>query len=191
MKKTFITQVDKDILGNFYNEATDLIKKVSDLAADAINQIVNLFEAFDINRIDIANYDEDFRLVMENYLGDTTQVSIGKVELYESTIYVYDTDGNEYTSEDWYNQAPQLLQELATCLEMKFKDIEQFEVGKKVRWIDPEIEDYDEADRQDMLDRVFTIYSCPDEIEMDSIIGISCDESEAEVLPMELVLMPD
>ena len=191
MAKTFITQVDKDILGNFYNEATDLIKKVNDLAADAIDKIVDLFENFDINSIDIANYDEDFRLVMENYLGDTTQVSIKKVELYEGTIYVYDEDDHEYTSEDWYIQAPQLLQELATCLEMKFKDIEQLAVGKKVRWIDPEIEDYDEDDRQDMLDRVFTIYSCPDEIEMDSVIGISCDGSEAEVLPMELVLMPD
>lgn len=191
MAKTFISQVDKDILVNFYNEATDLIKKVNELAADAIDKIVDLFENFDINRIDIANYDEDFKMVMENYLGDTEQVSISKVELYEGTIYVYDTDGNEYNSEDWYIQAPQLLQELASCLEMKFNDIEQLAVGKKVRWIDPEIEDYDEDDRQDMLDRVFTIYSCPDEIEMDSVIGISCDESEAEVLPMELVLMPD
>lgn len=191
MKKTFITENDKNWIDGMKVRSGNLIKKVNELAADAIDNIVDLFENFDINSIDIANYDEDFRLVMENYLGDTTQVSIKKVELYEGTIYVYDTEDHEYTSEDWYIQAPQLLQEMATCLETKLSDIQNLAVGKKVRWIDPEIEDYDEEDREDMLNRIFTIYSCPDVIERDSIIGISCDGSEAEVLPMELVLMPD
>ena len=189
--KTFIKEIDKTLLRGYYDNAVDIIKKVSDLCADAIDEIVNLFEAFDVNTIDVANYDENFKIIVEGYLGDTNQVSVGKVELDSGTIYVYDTDGNEYTSEDWYNQAPVLLQELSDCLKLKFKDIESLAVGKKVRWIDPEIEDYDEDDRQDMLDRVFTIYSCPDVIEKDSLIGISCDGSEAEVLPMELVVMPD
>ena len=189
MAKTFITQIDKDSLTNFSNNGADIIKKVNDLAADAIDKIVDLFENFDIESIDIANYD-DFKMSMENYLGDINQVYVSKVELYEGTIYVYDEDGAEYTSEDWYLQAPQLLQELATCLEKKFNDIEQLTAGKHVRWIDPEIEDYDEDERQDILDRVFTIVQCPEVIERDSVILIANEETEAEVLPMELVLMP-
>ena len=191
MAKTFINDSGKNILSGIYDKATDVIKKVRDLCADAIDEIVNLFEGFDINSIDIANYDPRFMMVMEDYDGNLSRIEIKKVELEDGTIYVYDTEGNDYTSVDWYHQAPALLQELCECLELKFKDIESLAVGKKVIWVDPEIEDYDEEDRQEVLDRVFTIYSCPDVIERDSVIGISCDGSEAEVLPMELVVLPD
>lgn len=187
MAKTFITPIEKNILTGFYNEGTDIVKKISDLCADAIDKIVDLFERYDLSKIDIINYDEYFNLIE----GDITVIRIDRVELCEGTIYVYDTDGNDYTSEYWYDKAPQLLQELATCLEMKFNDLEQLAVGKKVRWIDPEIEDYDKEDRQDMLERVFTVVDCPDEIEQDSVILIANDETEVEALPMELVLMPD
>lgn len=191
MAKTFINDSDKSILSGFYDKAEDAIKKVTELCADAIDEIVNLFEAFDINTIDIANYDPEFTLVLEDENGDSSRTEIQKVELEDGIIYVYDTDGNEYTSEDWYYQAHFLLYELCGCLESKFEDIESLAVGKKVRWIDPGIEDYDEEDRQEVLDRVYTIYSCPEVIERDSVIGISCDGSEAEVLPMELVVLPD
>jgi len=189
MAKTFVTKTDIDSLVRFFNIGTEIVEKVSELASDAIDNIVDLFENFDIESIDIANYD-DFKMSMENDQGDINQVFISKVELYEGKIYVYDEDGDEYTSEDWYLQAPQLLQEVSICLEMKFKDIEQLTAGKQVRWIDPEIEDYDEDERQEMLDRVFTIVQCPEVIEQDSVILIANEETEAEVLPMELVLMP-
>lgn len=191
MAKTFIKDSDKRILSGFHDKATNTIKKVTDLCADAIDEIVNLFEAFDINTIDIANYDSQFTLVLEDDEGNPSRKEIKKVELEDGIIYVYDTEGNEYTSEDWYNQVHFLLYELCGCLESKFEDIESLAVGKKVIWVDPEIEDYDEEDRQEISDRVYTIHSCPDVIERDSVIGISCDGSEAEVLPMELVVMPD
>lgn len=191
MKKTFITDSDKTFIEHYLDKASDIKKKVSELCRDAIDEIINLFECFDVNTIDVIDYDEDYRLTMYNDCGEPSFRQVKKVELYEGTIYVHDTDDFLYGSEEWYNEAPELLNVLTECLKDKFKDIESLEVGKKVRWIDPEIEDYDEEDRQEVLDRVFTIYECPDVIERDSIIRITDGSSEAEVLPMELVLMPD
>ena len=41
--KTFIKEIDKTLLRGYYDNAVDIIKKVSDLCADAIDEIVNLF----------------------------------------------------------------------------------------------------------------------------------------------------
>ena len=192
MNKTFITEIDKQFVTNFYNKGTDIIRNVTDLRHDAIDEIVNLFECFDIQTIDVENYDENFELnLVDIDQGRISTITVKKVELYEGTIYVYDDDDETHTSEEWFNEAPELLQELSSCIEMKFRDIEKLAVGKKVRWIDPAIEDYDEDDRQEQLDRIFTIYECPEVIERDSIIGISDGTSEADVLPMELVVLPD
>lgn len=123
--------------------------------------------------------------------GHPSNALISRAVLEDGTIYLIDTEGYNHTSDEWFHDATIVLTELSECLNEKFKDIQQLAVGKKVRWIDPGIDDYDEEYRLEVLDRVFTIYSCPEVIERDSVIGISCDSSEAEVLPMELVLMPD
>ena len=191
MKKTFISENDMNWLNGMEVRSGNIIKKVHDLQRDAIDEIVNLFEGMDINSIDVENYDGQFEIDLMDDYGYKTRTLVKKVELENGIIYLVDEDGNDHESVEWGEQAPELLGVLVDCLETKLSDIQNLAVGKKVRWIDPAIEDYDEEDREDMLNRVFTIYSCPDVIERDSIIGISCDGSEAEVLPMELVLMPD
>jgi len=57
----------------------------------------------------------------------------------------------------------------------------KFKVGDKVKWFDPAIDEYDEKDRQEQLDRVFTIFDINDDI-----ISISDGFSEAEVYDCEL-----
>ena len=191
MKKTFISENDMNWLNGMEVRSGNIIKKVHDLQRDAIDEIVNLFEGMDINSIDVENYDGQFEIDLMDDYGYKTRTLVKKVELENGIIYLVDEDGNDHESVECGEQAPELLGVLVDCLETKLSDIQNLAVGKKVRWIDPAIEDYDEEDREDMLNRVFTIYSCPDVIERDSIIGISDGTTEAEVLPMELVLMPD
>ena len=191
MKKTFITEQDQLHMKSYLDKSADLNTKLHNILRDAIDEIVNLFECFDVTSIDIGNYDDQFEVTLYDDCGYPSNTLISRADLEDGTIYLIDTEGYSHTSYEWFHDATAILVKLSECLNEKFNDIQQLAVGKKVRWIDPGIEDYDEEDRQDVLDRVFTIYSCPEVIERDSVIGISCDGSEAEVLPMELVLMPD
>lgn len=192
MNNTFITENDKNWIEGMKVRSGNIIKKVNDLRRDAIDEIVNLFEGMDVNSIDVENYDGQFEITLTDDFGYKTRKLVKRVELEDGIIYLVDEDGVDHESVEWSDEAPELLWVLVECLETKLSDIQNLAVGKKVRWIDPAIEDYDEEFREDMLNRIFTIYSCPDVIERDSVIGISCDGiSEAEVLPMELVLMPE
>ena len=191
MNKTFITEQDQQHMKSYLNKSAYLDIKLREILREAINEIVNLFECFDINRIDIDSYDDQFEVTLYDDYGHPRNALINRVELDGGIIYLIDTEGYPHKSDEWFHDATVVLDKLSECLNEKFNDIQQLAVGKKVRWIDPGIDDYDEEFRQDVLDRVFTIYSCPEVIERDSVIGISCDGSEAEVLPMELVLMPD
>lgn len=191
MNKTFITEQDQWDMKSYMDKSADLNTKLRNILRGAINEIVNLFECFDINRIDIESYDDQFEVTLYDDYGHPSNTLISRAVLEDGTIYLIDTEGYNHTSDEWFHDATAILVKLSECLNEKFNDIQQLAVGKKVRWIDPGIDDYDEEYRQEVLDRVFTIYSCPEVIDRDSVIGISCDGSEAEVLPMELVLMPD
>ena len=191
MNKTFITEQDQWHMKSYLDKSADLNTKLRNILRGAINEIVNLFKCFDINRIDIDSYDDQFKVTLYDDYGHPRNALINRAVFEDGTVYLIDTEGYNHTSDEWFHDATIVLTELSECLNEKFKDIQQLAVGKKVRWIDPGIDDYDEEFRQDVLNRVFTIYSCPEVIERDSVIGISCDSSEAEVLPMELVLMPD
>ena len=60
-----------------------------------------------------------------------------------------------------------------------------FNIGDKVKWEDPAIDDYDEEDRENLLDRIFEIYSINGEvITITEVDG----GSEAEVYAEELTL---
>jgi len=191
MKKTFITEQDQFHMKLTLDKSADMNTKLRNILRSAIDEIVNLFEYFDVTSIDIGNYDDQFEVTLYDDYGQPRNTLISRADLEDGSIYLIDTEGYTHTSDEWFHDATIVFTELSECLNEKLKGIQQLAVGKKVRWIDPGIEDYDEEDRQDILDRVFTINSCPEVIERDSVIGISCDGSEAEVLPMELVLMPD
>ena len=191
MNKTFITEQLQQRMKSYLDKSAGLHIKLRNILRGAISDIVNLFDRFDVTSIDIGNYDDQFEVTLYDDYGEPRNTLINRADLEDGTIYLIDTEGYGHTSDEWFHDAIIILAKLSECLSEKFNDIQKLAVGKKVRWIDPGIEDYDEEDRQEMLDRVFTIYSCPEVIERDSVIGISCDGSEAEVLPMELVVLPD
>jgi hypothetical protein len=189
MKTPLISESNRKFLKDLSNKSGEIASKINNLCRDAIDEIVNLFEGLDIEKIDVESYSDDM-LIIETYVGDVDTIKIRRVE-YDEKIYVYDEDNEYHTSEEWFAQAPQLLNILLTAIEAKFEDIEKFKVGAKVRWIDPAIDDYDKDEREEALARVFTIAKCPEVIDLDSIILISDGYTEAEVPPMELVLAPE
>ena len=64
--------------------------------------------------------------------------------------------------------------------------IEDIALGQKVRWNDPAINDYDEEDREDALNREWEIYDYDKESE---VVWIADGFSEAEVYACELDLI--
>ena len=86
---------------------------------------------------------------------------------------IYDTEENLYA---WFMCSDDLSWVKFEC---------GFNIGDRVKWDDPAIDDYDEEDRENLLDRVFEIY----EINGDVIsIAEVCGDSEAEVYDTELTL---
>lgn len=63
----------------------------------------------------------------------------------------------------------------------KLWDNTELYVGMKCKWIDPGINDYDEEDREYMLNREFEIVSIEGEV-----ISIECEDAFAEVYAHEL-----
>ena len=191
MNKTFITRAHDAMIQGFKDKSNAIVKRISDEMRDAIDEIVNLFEAFDLSKIDIENYDDEFTLCAKDDYSRPYVLEVSRVEFENGVIYVMDKEGFEHESYEWGDEAPVLLNELAECLSMKFEDIKKLAVGVKVRWINPGIEDYPEEEREEILRLVWVIDSCPDEIEEDSVIAISNEYGEAEVLPMELVVVEE
>ena len=64
--------------------------------------------------------------------------------------------------------------------------MQQFAIGNKVKWCDPAIEDYDEEDREGLLERIFEIFDINGEVISIAEVG---GGSEAEVYANELTLL--
>lgn len=86
---------------------------------------------------------------------------------------IYDTEENLW---DWFNCSDDLSWVKFEC---------GFNIGDRVKWEDPAIDDYDEEDRENLLDRVFEIYEINGEVI--SIVEVG-GGSEAEVYDTELTL---
>lgn len=86
---------------------------------------------------------------------------------------IYDTEENLW---DWFNCSDDLSWVKFEC---------GFNIGDRVKWEDPAIDDYDEEDRENLLDRIFEIYEINGEVI--SIVEVG-GGSEAEVYDTELSL---
>lgn len=121
----------------------------------------------------------------------------GGHEVYPTIIrqYVYDSgyksievDGWDWYDGDWVenrevNSTLGELQDVANFINAVLEQEQNWlKVGSKVKWNDPGIDDYDEEDRETVLNRVFTIEKINGEV-----ILISDNEgTEAEVFACEL-----
>lgn len=86
---------------------------------------------------------------------------------------IYDTEENLW---DWFNCSDDLSWVKFEC---------GFNIGDRVKWDDPAIDDYDEEDRENLLDRIFEIFEINGEV---ISIAEVCGDSEAEVYANELSL---
>ena len=122
------------------------------------------FWSFVENDFDKWNWEEDSTQleILLGYLITFVRESESKLERLETDIYL---DGEMNEVAYWREICP-------------------FRIGDKVKWNDPAIEDFDESDREEMLNRIFTV----DKIGY-SAIDISDGHSEAEVMADELELI--
>lgn len=86
---------------------------------------------------------------------------------------IYDTEENLW---DWFNCSDDLSWVKFEC---------GFNIGDRVKWEDPAIDDYDEEDRENLLDRIFEIFEINGEVITIAEVG---GGSEAEVYGTELSL---
>ena len=186
--KTFVTKKVEALMKSYIDNSSAIVRRIDEQVREALTGITNLFKDFDLKTIDVENYDPDYAIAIEDDYGNVKLVPVKCVDVWEGYIYVIDREGYEHGSEEWSSRAPELLSELSLCLDRKLKDIQKLQPGQRVRWINPGIEDYPEEEREEMLQLIWVIDSCPDEIEEDSVIAISNEYGEAEVTPMELVV---
>ena len=176
------------------DNAYDLNWKFMRLKESAYTGLINLFRENDIDHIDILNYHDCFYMDVCNssgYAKATVNVKEIRYSSSYDTLSIIDTDDNVWEDCDWLTNIVVVYSEATNCLAAKYNDYDKLHTGAKVRWIDPGIEDYDPEDREDILQRVFVIYDCPnpDEIENDTVIGITNEYTEAEVNAYELVFV--
>lgn len=86
---------------------------------------------------------------------------------------IYDTEENLWS---WFNCYDNLKWVKFEC---------GFNIGDRVKWEDPAIDDYDEEDRENLLDRIFEIIEINGEVITIAEVG---GGSEAEVYDTELTL---
>ena len=189
--KTFVTENMLSLMKSSIDKSAAIVQRITDSINEALDELRNLFKVAGVESIDVANYEEDYAIAVEDDYENVTLVPVSRVEIWEGYLYVVDKDGNDHEEREWGAKAPELLTVATKCLNEKLTGIQKLAVGTKVRWIDPGIEDYEPEDREEVLNRIFEVTVCPDEIEQDSVIVI--DEvgggSEAEVNPLELVLV--
>lgn len=174
---------DKELIYSLMKKGAELTERIQNACRDAIDEIVNLFEGLDITRIEV----EDWACEPDLYSTGT----INHVVLDEGTIYVYPDIGEdvEYTSEDWFDEAPQLLQILTQALSAQTAFLEKLTVGAKVKWNDPAINDYEPEERTEALKREFEIFKVPENLTVNDSVWISDGHTEAEVPIWELEIV--
>ena len=171
--------MDKELVLSLAKKASELKQKVVNACRDAIDEIINLFEGLDLERIDVEDWSDE---------NDLECTSIHHVVNDGGTICVYPDIGEdvEYTSEDWFYEAPRLLDILTIAVLAKIEFTSKVKVGAKVKWNDPAINDYPEDERIAALNRIFTIFKIEGDTEEDCTVWITDGVTEAEVNYWEL-----
>lgn len=170
--------MDKELVLSLAEKATKLTWAIVNTCREAIDEIVNLFEGLDLERIDVADWWDECELEC---------TTVHHVVNDGGTICVYPDNGEdiEYTSEDWFYEAPKLLDMMANAVLTKIDFTNKVKVGAKVKWNDPAINDYPEDERTAALNRIFTIFKVDGEGE-DCTVWITDGVTEAEVNYWEL-----
>lgn len=147
-------------------------------------QLADLRKEIVLNSLYISDYDNSFGFD-SNHISTFFEGYVSYLEeLAEEDGYtewdnifkmfdIYDTEENLW---DWFNCSDDLSWVKFEC---------GFNIGDRVKWEDPAIDDYDEEDRENLLDRVFEIYEINGEVI--SIVEVG-GGSEAEVYDTELSL---
>lgn len=190
--KTFVTEEILLLMKSSVDKSAAIVQRLNNTINEALEELRYLFTSTGVESIDIASYEPDFKiLTVDDYFDQFNLVPVSKVEIWNGELYIVDKEGYEVEERLWNFKAPELLTVATNCLLQKLTGIQKLKVGTRVRWINPGIEDYPEEEREEILQLLWVIDSCPEEIEEDSIIAISNEYGEAEVLPMELVYVCD
>ena len=129
-----------------------------------------------------------FCVTLQNCSGDTFEVYLTSVKLclddFMAYVTGYNMDSYDYGWVEDYKCYMTLsnMMAIADFINLSLGNKHGWvKVGSKCRWIDPGINDYDEQDREMMLNRVFEVVG----IEGD-IVSIESEHSFAEVYACEL-----
>ena len=174
--------MDKEFVLGLSKKASELKTTITNTCRDAIDEIINLFEGLDTDRIDVEDWWDDNCL-------ECTEVH--HVINDGGTICVYPDIGEdvEYTSEDWFYEAPALLEILTMAVLSKIDFTSKVKVGAKVKWNDPAINDYEPEERTEALKREFEIFKVPENLTVNDSVWISDGHTEAEVPIWELEIV--
>lgn len=172
------------------DNASALGRRWGAIQLEAINTIKDILKKLPHQEFRLVDYHLDYSLVFT----DGTRRNIASVFLSDGELFLQNEDGFDYMESDGEWPDPlDVLSDLAEALTKKIDDLKRLKKGARVKWIDPAIDDYDPDDREEQLELVWVIDDCPeqDELDSDSIIAISNEYGEAEVLPWELVYVDD
>lgn len=180
-------------LQTFIDVSNAYMQIVKQTIEEAYQSFQNLFTQNGISHIDIGNYADQFQVMCDDGGSGDNQVSVHVVAVeYEPGygLYLIDDEGNQWESCLWDSSMIVVFWTAVQCLNDKFEDYKKFKNGVTVKWMDPEIEDYDPEDREDQLSRKYKIFGLKvpaEEITDDTIIKIADRYGEAEALASELV----
>jgi hypothetical protein len=131
--------------------------------------VVDYTNNFNIDEKDVCSFFEGYESYIDELIEESGFVS-SKENDYFDEFRKYD---NSDTLERWYNCYDDFSWVRGGLLE----------VGDKVKWLDPNIEEFDEQDREEQKNRIYTIV----EIKKNGVYLIADDFSEVEAFGEELV----
>ena len=147
-------------------------------------QLADLRKEIVLNSLYISDYDNSFGFdpnhinsFFDGYVSYLEELAEedGYTE-WDNIFRMFNLYDNETNLWDWFNCSDDLSWVKFEC---------GFNIGDRVKWDDPAIDDYDEEDRENLLDRVFEIFEINGEV---ISIAEVCGDSEAEVYANELSL---
>lgn len=176
------------------DEAYALNQIKDSLYKRAKEAILNAFRSLGKTYFRICDYAPEFEVSMDDNLGNVRLVEVNAVEIYDDhEILLLDAEGYGFEESEWGDHIFEVMNTIIEALNKKVTDLKRLKKGVRVKWIDPAIDDYDPDDREEQLELIWVIDDCPelDELDSDSVIAISNEYGEAEVLPWELVYVDD
>lgn len=177
LKHSFASHIDN---------ASALISRQLSIIEEAKEGIREALKKLPREAFRIIDYEPEFYV----RLSDGRSIQVSEISLSDNEIIVTSVDGFGYWELDneWEHDSVNIFSCLTDCIQSKIHELSEIKVGSIVRWNNPGIDDYDEADREEILNLQWVVDKIPEDFEEDSVICISNEYSEAEVLPWELVL---